>query len=64
MKREQSLPTQEAQKVSTTYVLNTSRKKFPRLSCGSLTTKNRKDTQMSRDEIISKGYVTCKKCNP
>lgn len=57
-------PTQEAQKVSTTYVLNTSSKKFHRLSCGSLPTKNRKDTEMSRDEIISKGYVPCKKCNP
>lgn len=57
-------PTQEAQKVSTTYVLNTSSKKFHRLSCGSLPTKNRKDTEMSRDEIISKGYVPCKKRNP
>lgn len=57
-------PTQEAQKVSTTYILNTSSKKFHRLSCSSLPTKNRKDTEMSRDEIISKGYVPCKKCNP
>ncbi len=57
-------PTQEAQKVSITYVLNTSSKKFHRLSCGSLPIKNRKDIEMNRYEIISKDYVPCKKCNP
>ena len=62
--QETEVNTQAAQTVGTTYVLNTSSKKFHRVSCGSLPTKNRKDTEMSRDEIIAKGYSPCKKCNP
>lgn len=54
----------EAQKSGITYVLNTKTKKFHKTSCGSLPTSNRKDTEMSRDEIIAAGYVACKKCNP
>lgn len=47
-----------------TYVLNTKTKKFHKPSCGSLPTTNRKDTTLSRDEIIAQGYDPCKKCNP
>ncbi len=47
-----------------TYVLNTKSKKFHKLTCGSLPTANRSDTNMSRDEIIGQGYEPCKKCNP
>lgn len=49
---------------SLTYVLNTKTKKFHKPSCGSLPTTNRKDTNLSRDEIIAQGYDPCKKCNP
>jgi len=59
-----SVPVMEAQKNGLTYVLNTKTKKFHRTSCGSLPTTNRKDTDMSRDEIIAAGYDPCKKCNP
>ena len=54
----------EPQKSGITYVLNTKTKKFHRPSCGSLPTTNRKDTDMSRDEVIASGYDACKKCNP
>ncbi|MDL2300914.1 MBL fold metallo-hydrolase [Lachnospiraceae bacterium OttesenSCG-928-D06] len=47
-----------------TYILNTSTKKFHKSSCSYLPTTNRKDTTMSRDEIIQQGYAACKKCNP
>lgn len=47
-----------------TYVLNVKSKKFHRLSCKSLPTKNRQDSYDSRDEIISKGYSPCGNCNP
>lgn len=53
---------QDTQSIS--YVLNTKTKKFHKPSCGSLPTKNRKDTNMSRDEVIAQGYDPCKKCNP
>ena len=48
----------------TTYVLNTSTKKFHKPSCSRLPTKNRKDTSMSRDEIIEQGYSPCGYCHP
>ena len=47
-----------------TYVLNTSTKKFHYESCSYLPTTNRKDSSMSRDEVLAAGYVPCKKCNP
>ena len=47
-----------------TYVLNTKSKKFHRTSCGSLPTENRKDTTMSRDEVIAQGYDPCGRCHP
>jgi DNA-entry nuclease len=48
----------------TTYVLNTSSKKFHKLTCRSLPTNNRQDTNLSRDEIISLGYSPCGNCKP
>lgn len=53
-----------AQQDSVTYVLNTSSKKFHETTCNSLPDTNRKDSKSSRDEIISQGYVPCKRCNP
>lgn len=50
--------------VEITYVLNTHTMKFHRPSCHKLPTDNRKDTTMSRDEVIAAGYVACKLCNP
>lgn len=46
------------------YVLNTKSKKFHLPSCNSLPTSNREDTDMSREEIISRDYTPCKRCNP
>ena len=49
------------------YVLNTNTKKFHYPWCKSVSQikdKNRLDYTATRDEIISKGYVPCKNCNP
>lgn len=46
------------------YVLNQSSKKFHLPSCDSLPTGNRKDTNMSRKEILDSGYAPCKRCRP
>lgn len=49
------------------YVLNTNSHKFHRPSCPSVDTispKNRKDVNESREQIISEGYAPCKRCNP
>lgn len=49
------------------YVLNTNSHKFHLPSCSSVDTispKNRKDVNESREQIISEGYVPCKRCNP
>lgn len=59
-----SITVTEVQKSGLTYVLNTKTKKFHKTTCGSLPTTNRKDTDMSRDDILVEGYVPCKKCNP
>ena len=51
----------------TTYILNTNTKKFHRPGCKSVNqmkAKNRQDVSWSRDEVIAKGYVPCKNCNP
>lgn len=50
-----------------TYVLNTNTKKFHYPSCssvGAMSAKNRQDVSLSRDDIISQGYIPCKRCNP
>ncbi len=49
------------------YVLNTKSKKFHYPYCSSvsdMSSKNRKDVTLTREEIISQGYVPCKRCNP
>lgn len=49
------------------YVLNTNTKKFHRPDCSSVKTikdKNRSDVTDTRENIISYGYVPCKKCYP
>lgn len=51
----------------TNYVLNTSTHKFHKPSCssvGDMSAKNRQDVTWTRDEVISHGYVPCKRCNP
>lgn len=51
----------------TKYVLNTNTKKFHYPSCSSVTemrSKNRRDVNVTRDEIIAQGYNPCKRCNP
>ena len=52
---------------SGSYVLNTNTHKFHLPSCSSVETispKNRKDVNESREQIISEGYAPCKRCNP
>lgn len=49
------------------YVLNTNSHKFHLPSCSSVDTispKNRKDVNESREQIIREGYAPCKCCNP
>jgi len=46
------------------YVLNTKSKKFHLPTCSKLPTKNRQDTDMTREEIIAQGYDPCKICDP
>ena len=52
---------------TSSYVLNTNSHKFHRPSCSSVDTispKNRKDVNESREQIIREGYAPCKRCNP
>lgn len=49
------------------YVLNKNTKKFHYPSCSSaddIKSSNRQDYNGNRDDIISQGYVPCKRCNP
>ena len=49
------------------YVLNIKSRKFHRPSCpsaGSIKPANREDVRLTREEIIRKGYVPCKRCDP
>jgi Predicted hydrolase (metallo-beta-lactamase superfamily) len=53
--------------VATTYICNINTKKFHYPSCSSvkqMSEKNKKTVTLSRDEVISQGYVPCKRCNP
>ncbi len=61
---ESSAP-QESQGI--TYVLNTNTKKFHYPTCSSVDDMKEKNKQIytgSREEVISMGYVPCKRCNP
>lgn len=61
-------PSKAPEKVGTsTYVLNTNTKKFHRPDCSSvdeMKSRNREYVNMSRDEIIARGYKPCKRCKP
>ena len=49
------------------YVLNTNTKKFHFPSCSSaadISKKNRKDVNLTREEILSAGYNPCGRCHP
>ena len=51
----------------TSYVLNTNTKKFHYTWCSSVNemkAKNREDFTGSRDDVIARGFVPCKRCNP
>lgn len=57
----------EAGTTAGSYVLNTNSHKFHLPSCSSVDTispKNRKDVNESREQIIREGYAPCKRCNP
>ena len=50
-----------------TYILNTNTKRFHYPYCSSvkdMKDKNKRETTLSRDEIIGQGYQPCKRCNP
>lgn len=52
---------------SCTFVVNTNTKKFHKPSCSSvkdIKDKNRMDTNLSYEELITAGYSPCKKCYP
>ncbi len=49
------------------YVLNTNSHKFHYPDCKSvadISPKNRQDFIGSRDEVLTMGYIPCKRCNP
>lgn len=57
----------EAGTTAGSYVLNTNSHKFHLPGCPSVDTispKNRKDVNESREQIIREGYAPCKRCNP
>lgn len=57
----------EAGTIAGSYVLNTNSHKFHLPGCSSVDTispKNRKDVNESREQIIREGYAPCKRCNP
>ena len=52
---------------STTYILNTNTMKFHYPSCSSVDEMKEKNKQVftgNRNDVISQGYVPCKRCNP
>lgn len=54
-------------KVEITYVLNLNTKKFHVPYCSSVSDmkeKNKEFTTETREKVIEKGYVPCKRCNP
>lgn len=58
---------QNAGTTAGSYVLNTNSHKFHLPGCESVETisaKNRKDVNESREQIISEGYEPCKRCKP
>lgn len=57
----------ELSSISQEYVLNTNTHKFHKSSCSSVSQMKESNTEYfsgTRDEVISKGYEPCKRCNP
>lgn len=57
----------EEEPQGTTYILNTSTKKFHYPSCSSvkqMKDKNKKEYTGNRNDVIDMGYDPCKRCNP
>lgn len=62
-----SLPVPEEGDGDITYVINKNTYKFHKPECESVDAikeSNREDTAMSREEVISLGYIPCKRCAP
>lgn len=62
-----TMPAPEPETSGVTYVLNKNTKKFHYPDCASvddMAAKNRLDVSWDRDEVIARGYVPCKRCNP
>ena len=58
---------QTTQSVEVTYILNTNTKKFHLPGCSSVSQMKESNKQTysgSRDDLISQGYVPCKRCHP
>ncbi|MBP5165086.1 MAG: MBL fold metallo-hydrolase, partial [Lachnospiraceae bacterium] len=63
----ENAPIKNTDNVAQDYVLNHNTKKFHYPYCASaksIKAKNREDVHSTREEIISRGYVPCKNCNP
>lgn len=59
--------TEAAESTSRNYVLNTNTRKFHYPGCSSaarIKDKNRQEYHGTREELIQRGYVPCKNCNP
>lgn len=59
------IPTRKPEEIS--YVLNMSSRKFHKPSCSSvekISPQNRKDTDSSKDKLLSEGFSPCGSCNP
>ena len=60
-------PTTQAEDAGLDYVVNINSGKFHEPSCSSaesIASYNRWDYHGTREELIDKGYVPCKRCNP
>ena len=63
----QEAPTDTSVSVETTYIGNKNTKKFHYPDCRSvkqMSEHNKDYLNCTRDEVISRGYVSCKNCNP
>jgi len=57
----------EEEPAEITYIMNTNTKRFHKPYCSSvkdMKDKNKRETTLSREEIIRQGYKPCKRCNP
>lgn len=59
--------TQNPTESQTTYILNTNTKKIHKPTCSSakdIKESNREEVTSTKDDLIMKGYDSCKRCNP